>query len=334
MAGPNGEVKSTLAVEHLRRVTLPGRVVADEATLARARPRARAPRSAPQRRLRHDRRHRQGGQRAARPPPRRRADRRQRQRVLRRSVGAARRRRQTHHADALAGPAADRPRRDRPSPGRAQPRRARRPARHLHRARGLAAGPAGRPGRQLSTRSPSRSPATTWMRCSTTPTRSTAASPTRSSACARRSSSAGSRWVSPGRTAPCSGFEQRSATCWRWPGARPLHGAAVGSLSVLAAMLWARVRTVANAGGLRALRFPTAAEMEPRVHAAFAALDPSGRAGDECWRGYSVKLERWHAARDELTTLWERGRTPSSTTCWLRRNGWSQRCARPARPCG
>ncbi len=109
-----------------------------------------------------------------------------------------------------------------------------------------------------------------------------------------------------GRTAPCSGFEHTVSHLLEMAGAGPLHGAAVGSLSVLAAVLWARVRTVANAGGLRALRFPTAAEMEPRVRAAFAALDPSGRAADECWRGYSVKLERWHAARDELTTLWER----------------------------
>jgi glycerol-1-phosphate dehydrogenase [NAD(P)+] len=89
-------------------------------------------------------------------------------------------------------------------------------------------------------------------------------------------------------------------------GAGPLHGAAVGALSVLAAMLWARVRAVAGAGGLRALRFPAPEQMEPRVRAAFATLDPSGRAGDECWRGYAAKLARWNAARPELETLWER----------------------------
>ncbi len=109
-----------------------------------------------------------------------------------------------------------------------------------------------------------------------------------------------------GKTAPCSGFEHTVSHLLEMSGAGPLHGAGVGSLSVLAAMLWARVRTVAGAGGLRALRFPTAAEMEPRVRAAFAELDPTGAAGDECWRGYAVKLERWNAARDDLTTLWER----------------------------
>jgi glycerol dehydrogenase-like iron-containing ADH family enzyme len=59
-----------------------------------------------------------------------------------------------------------------------------------------------------------------------------------------------------------------------------------------------------RAGGLRALRFPTAAEMEPRVRAAFAERDL--RSGDACWRAYAAKLDRWNARRDELTTLWER----------------------------
>ncbi len=106
-----------------------------------------------------------------------------------------------------------------------------------------------------------------------------------------------------GTTAPCSGFEHTVSHLLELAGATPLHGAGVGALSVLAAMLWERVRTVARAGGLRALRFPTAAEIEPRVRAAFAGLDPSGAAGDECWRAYAVKLDRWNANREFLTTL-------------------------------
>jgi glycerol-1-phosphate dehydrogenase [NAD(P)+] len=43
--------------------------------------------------------------------------------------------------------------------------------------------------------------------------------------------------------------------------------------------------------------------MEPRVHAAFAELDPSGRAGERCWRDYARKLERWHGARELLAEL-------------------------------
>ena len=109
-----------------------------------------------------------------------------------------------------------------------------------------------------------------------------------------------------GRTAPCSGMEHTVSHLLEMHGAHVLHGAAVGALSVLSALLWERVRGVARAGGLRALRFPSAAEMEPRVRVAFDDIDPSGRAGEECWRAYARKLERWHAARAELETLWRR----------------------------
>jgi glycerol-1-phosphate dehydrogenase [NAD(P)+] len=112
-----------------------------------------------------------------------------------------------------------------------------------------------------------------------------------------------------GRTAPCSGMEHTGSHLLEMaerPGTPDLlHGAKVGVLAVLASTLWARVRAAARAGGL-ALRFPVAEEMEPRVRAAFADLDPSGQAGESCWRDYSRKLERWHAARDELATLPER----------------------------
>jgi glycerol-1-phosphate dehydrogenase [NAD(P)+] len=112
-----------------------------------------------------------------------------------------------------------------------------------------------------------------------------------------------------GRTAPGSGMEHTVSHLLEMaeqPGAEPpLHGAKVGALSVLAAMLWARVRTVARGGGLRALRFPTREQMEPRVRAAFAELDPSGRVGDACWDGYSRKLDRWNDARAELEALWQ-----------------------------
>ena len=113
-----------------------------------------------------------------------------------------------------------------------------------------------------------------------------------------------------GRTAPGSGMEHTVSHLLEMaerPGVEaPLHGAKVGALSVLAAMLWARVRTVARAGGLRALRFPAAEELEPRVREAFAVLDPSGRVGEACWRDYARKLERWNDARDDLESLWQR----------------------------
>jgi len=109
-----------------------------------------------------------------------------------------------------------------------------------------------------------------------------------------------------GQTAPCSGMEHTVSHLLEMAGQPGLHGAKVGALSVLSAMLWARVRNVARAGGLRTLRFPAAAEMERRARGAFGELDPSGRAGEECWRGYARKLERWHDARADLDSLWQR----------------------------
>src|SRR5258707_13807421 len=40
--------------------------------------------------------------------------------------------------------------------------------------------------------------------------------------------------------------------------------------------------------------------MESRVRDAFATLDPSGEMGEECWRLYAKKLQRWTANRARL----------------------------------
>jgi glycerol-1-phosphate dehydrogenase [NAD(P)+] len=110
-----------------------------------------------------------------------------------------------------------------------------------------------------------------------------------------------------GRTAPGSGMEHTVSHLIEMaqePGeAGALHGAKVGVLSVLAAMLWGRVRTLVREGGLAAVRFPDAAELRPHVLGAFAELDPTGRTGQECWRAYSLKLDRWHESRDRLAAL-------------------------------
>ena len=129
-----------------------------------------------------------------------------------------------------------------------------------------------------------------------------------------------------GRTAPASGMEHVVSHLIEMserPGERAaLHGAKVGALSVLGAMVWARVRARVRDGALHSLRFPDHAEMRPRVLAAFAEHDPSGRMGEECWRGYSRKLERWHASRDLLAGLADR---------WERFEGRARRSARHAR---
>ncbi len=103
-----------------------------------------------------------------------------------------------------------------------------------------------------------------------------------------------------GRTAPGSGMEHTVSHLLEMaPGPSALHGAQVGVLSVLGALLWERVRAHVAAEGLGGLRYPAAEEMRPRVLAAFERVDPSGAAGAECWRDYARKLERWHAARPD-----------------------------------
>ena len=105
-----------------------------------------------------------------------------------------------------------------------------------------------------------------------------------------------------GRTAPGSGMEHTVSHLLEMadPASTALHGAKVGILSVLAALLWARVREEIPA---RPVRFPEAAEMERRVRDAFAAVDPGGAMGEECWNDYARKLGRWDAMPD-LAGAW------------------------------
>jgi len=46
--------------------------------------------------------------------------------------------------------------------------------------------------------------------------------------------------------------------------------------------------------------YPSAGAMQARIESTFATVDPSGRAGAECWADYRLKLEAWHAHRPEF----------------------------------
>jgi len=113
-----------------------------------------------------------------------------------------------------------------------------------------------------------------------------------------------------GRTSPGSGMEHTVSHLLEMSeaavGREALHGAKVGPLSVLSALLWEKVRATARSGRLRNLRFPDAAEMHRRIEHAFGELDGSAATVAECWHDYSRKLERWHAAAPRLQTLEER----------------------------
>jgi glycerol-1-phosphate dehydrogenase [NAD(P)+] len=112
-----------------------------------------------------------------------------------------------------------------------------------------------------------------------------------------------------GRTSPGSGMEHTVSHLLemaRPSGEPPLHGAKIGALTVLAALLWARVRAAARAGALGALRFPTADSMRSRVEEALDQIDGSGQMARECWRDYSRKLKRWDSASELVALLPER----------------------------
>lgn len=110
-----------------------------------------------------------------------------------------------------------------------------------------------------------------------------------------------------GRTAPSSGMEHtvshliEMAAASRGEGTA-LHGAKVGVTTIVAALVWERLRARIEANGLEP-RFPGPEAMEERVRAAFDPLDPSGAMAAECWSDYARKLERWRASRPRLERL-------------------------------
>jgi glycerol-1-phosphate dehydrogenase [NAD(P)+] len=107
-----------------------------------------------------------------------------------------------------------------------------------------------------------------------------------------------------GRTAPSSGMEHTVShllemVAERRDSGTALHGAKVGVATIVAALTWRHLRQRIAAEGLN-LQFPSPAEMEERVRAAFDPLDPSGAMAAECWSDYGAKLARWHRRRDDL----------------------------------
>jgi glycerol-1-phosphate dehydrogenase [NAD(P)+] len=110
-----------------------------------------------------------------------------------------------------------------------------------------------------------------------------------------------------GRTAPSSGMEHTISHLIEMAAASrgeetALHGAKVGVTTILAALVWERLRGRIETDGLE-LRFPDPGAMAERVRAAFDPLDPGGAMAAECWSDYARKLERWHASRPRLERL-------------------------------
>lgn len=77
-------------------------------------------------------------------------------------------------------------------------------------------------------------------------------------------------------------------------GATALHGAQVGVASVIAAAAWEVFCERMSETPLDPARlFEDVEAWQGRVKAAFAALDPSGRLGEQCWTHYRQKLVSW-----------------------------------------
>lgn len=106
-----------------------------------------------------------------------------------------------------------------------------------------------------------------------------------------------------GRTAPLSGMEHTVSHLLDMAAeqaGRPLafHGAQVGAAAAVVSIAWRRFLRLFDPASLRSVSaYPSAGQMEPRVRAAFRDLDPTGSVGDECWRDYAQKLDRWTARR-------------------------------------
>jgi glycerol-1-phosphate dehydrogenase [NAD(P)+] len=112
-----------------------------------------------------------------------------------------------------------------------------------------------------------------------------------------------------GRTAPFSGMEHTISHMLDMAAeqaGRPLafHGAQVGVAAAVVAVTWRRLLDRFDPERLLSpAAYPSPETMRERIEAAFRPLDPTGGAGAECWRDYSVQLERWTGVRNRAGQL-------------------------------
>lgn len=87
----------------------------------------------------------------------------------------------------------------------------------------------------------------------------------------------------------------------------PLHGAAVGVATIVASVLWHRLRQRVGQRGFQGITIAEPEVMRARVSKAFESLDPGGRMGRECWTELEQKLcvlESLPNHREELEHGW------------------------------
>ena len=107
-------------------------------------------------------------------------------------------------------------------------------------------------------------------------------------------------------TTPMSGFEHvmshvldLQAEIERTPLA--VHGSQVALATLAGAEMYRRFLSELDPLSLHLdACYPTMDSMKVRIESGFAEIDPTGKAGAECWADYSQKLEKWHAQRKDF----------------------------------
>ena len=87
---------------------------------------------------------------------------------------------------------------------------------------------------------------------------------------------------------------------------RPLaqHGSQVALASILGAAAYQHFLAELRPSNVNVARcYPDIPEMEALVQQTFAKVDPSGKAGQECWADYRVKLEAWISHRPQFESF-------------------------------
>jgi glycerol-1-phosphate dehydrogenase [NAD(P)+] len=107
-------------------------------------------------------------------------------------------------------------------------------------------------------------------------------------------------------TTPMSGFEHVMShilDMLNEQAGRPLayHGTQVVLASILGTAVYQRFLAEFNPATVVVEQcYPTVEATHQTVLDAFSAVDPSGKAGEECWSDYRQKLNAWHARREEF----------------------------------
>lgn len=82
------------------------------------------------------------------------------------------------------------------------------------------------------------------------------------------------------------------------------HGSQVALAAILGTAAYQRLFDELEPDEVNLERcYPSPEEMHERVRQTFLQVDPSGKAGEECWNDYAPKLQAWHAHQAEFSAF-------------------------------